>query len=460
MRAIPHADLVVLLALAACSTGTFTITGDGTTKSETTGVGGTDTDADADADSDADTDADTDADSDSDADADTDADVDTTTGDTGPVEPEEPPPDWTVDCNGGADFTMIQDAIDAAVSGQRIGVAPCVYHERIDFLGKILDVYGTDGSAATTIDGDAQGTVVNIENGEADGTRLAGFTITDGEDDDDGAAIELSYSAVELEDLVLTGNDGLAILFAVASMVDADGIVVEGNTVDPEGQAVNSDGGGLTMTGSTIDCDGGSEAIYHHNTLILTDSTVRCRNGSYGVHNYHGESNIRRSSIVGNLVGVYAYDVEDTVDLPDNPNELFELWNSSVSGAIGVDVRYMDVEIGNSVLSGTDAALSVLALQVGSSASGTVFTGAACGISADAPFSTTFSAFWGNTDDGCGLAVNPAVTTDPLFVAYPTDLHLQAGSPLVDAGPPGADHADVDGTRNDIGVYGGPLPKP
>jgi hypothetical protein len=35
------------------------------------------------------------------------------------------------------------------------------------------------------------------------------------------------------------------------------------------------------------------------------------------------------------------------------------------------------------------------------------------------------------------------------------DLHLQGGSPLVDAGVPEAAYDDVDGTRNDIGVYGG-----
>jgi hypothetical protein len=43
---------------------------------------------------------------------------------------------------------------------------------------------------------------------------------------------------------------------------------------------------------------------------------------------------------------------------------------------------------------------------------------------------------------------------DAMFVGN-GDYHLQAFSPLIDAGPP--DILDVDGSRSDIGIYGGPL---
>jgi hypothetical protein len=36
------------------------------------------------------------------------------------------------------------------------------------------------------------------------------------------------------------------------------------------------------------------------------------------------------------------------------------------------------------------------------------------------------------------------------------DWRLSPGSPCIDAGPTSADR-DVDGTRNDLGVYGGPM---
>jgi hypothetical protein len=51
------------------------------------------------------------------------------------------------------------------------------------------------------------------------------------------------------------------------------------------------------------------------------------------------------------------------------------------------------------------------------------------------------------------------LTVEPGFAAYapdghPTDLHLAPGSPLIDAGDPAL--LDPDGSRSDIGAYGGP----
>jgi len=51
------------------------------------------------------------------------------------------------------------------------------------------------------------------------------------------------------------------------------------------------------------------------------------------------------------------------------------------------------------------------------------------------------------------LAVNPLVVDTTNFV-------LQAGSPARDAGNPDPRYNDIDGTRNDIGIYGGPFYDP
>ncbi|MBN2056800.1 hypothetical protein JW905_17865 [bacterium] len=50
---------------------------------------------------------------------------------------------------------------------------------------------------------------------------------------------------------------------------------------------------------------------------------------------------------------------------------------------------------------------------------------------------------------------NDLVDVDPLF-AGSGDYHLQAGSPCIDAGNPAPQYNDADGSRNDIGCYGGP----
>ncbi|MDD3647593.1 MAG: right-handed parallel beta-helix repeat-containing protein [Candidatus Dojkabacteria bacterium] len=50
------------------------------------------------------------------------------------------------------------------------------------------------------------------------------------------------------------------------------------------------------------------------------------------------------------------------------------------------------------------------------------------------------------------------LTVDPMFVDKDGgDYHLQTGSPAINAGHPDAQYNDPDGSRNDIGAYGGPL---
>jgi len=49
------------------------------------------------------------------------------------------------------------------------------------------------------------------------------------------------------------------------------------------------------------------------------------------------------------------------------------------------------------------------------------------------------------------------ISADPLFVdAAAGDYHLAEGSPCIDAGDPAAAYNDLDGTRNDMGAFGGP----
>ena len=85
--------------------------------------------------------------------------------------------------------STIQDAINAAESGNTILVAPGIYQENIDFMGKDVKVHSVEGPSKTIIDGGQAGSVVSIASGETEGAVLDGFTLQNG----NGTFITIPY---------------------------------------------------------------------------------------------------------------------------------------------------------------------------------------------------------------------------------------------------------------------------
>ncbi len=79
--------------------------------------------------------------------------------------------------------------------------------------------------------------------------------------------------------------------------------------------------------------------------------------------------------------------------------------------------------------------------------------------------SIAYNDVWKNAKDYTGMGSlyytpapgEGAISQNPLFIDPENhDYHLQAGSPCIDAGDPDPIYNDPDGTRNDMGAYGGP----
>lgn len=67
-----------------------------------------------------------------------------------------------------------------------------------------------------------------------------------------------------------------------------------------------------------------------------------------------------------------------------------------------------------------------------------------------------------STGDNAGYALQlTEISADPIFVSLAkNNVHYRPSSPCIDAGDPDRAYADADGSRNDIGAYGGPDPLP
>ena len=94
---------------------------------------------------------------------------------------------YTVSLDGTSDFSAIQDGIDASSNGDTILVYPGTYYENINYNGKnitVASLYLTtqiDSFVKTTIiDGNHNGSVVKVINGEDETAMLCGFTIQNG----------------------------------------------------------------------------------------------------------------------------------------------------------------------------------------------------------------------------------------------------------------------------------------
>lgn len=90
-------------------------------------------------------------------------------------------PAWAATHHVPEHYATVQAAIDDAVDGDVVVVAPGIWVENLDFAGKNIVVRSSDGPDVTVLDGSAAAApVVLFQSGEGRGAVLEGFTVTQG----------------------------------------------------------------------------------------------------------------------------------------------------------------------------------------------------------------------------------------------------------------------------------------
>lgn len=263
------------------------------------------------------------------------------------------------DVNVPADYSSIQEAVNASADGSNICVESGTYYENLLFDGVSVTVVSVDGAASTVIDGGSTDSTVSFTNGAA--ATLDGFTIQNGSSDM-GGGIYIDDASPTIQHCKITGNS----YYGIGVWNSGSAATVKNSII------VNNDKRGVYAT--------------NYSSLEMFNVVV-ASNGTSGIGSYaYANVDVVSSIIYANgQYGVYA---ESTATMNLAYNDVY----GNVSGDYS----------GNTSAASTD-------------------------ISSDPDFSET---------------------------AWYT---LDSASVCEDAGDPSSSSDDTNGTRNDMGAYGGPL---
>ena len=209
----------------------------------------------------------------------------------------------------GDPYCSIQTAIDNAVHGDEIVVAPGTYFEAINFLGKAITLRSSGGADVTVIDANRMGSVVVCESGEGPGTVLEGFTITGGEGNDDGGGMRNISSSPTVNNCTFSGNTAPGEGGGMSNSNSSPTVTnctFSGNTVNPGGG-----GGGMSNSNSSpiiINC------TFSGNTSEVSDC---CGRGG-GMINFNSNPTVTNCTFSNNRAdthggGMYNSDSSPTV---------------------------------------------------------------------------------------------------------------------------------------------------
>ena len=201
--------------------------------------------------------------------------------------------------NVPADQPTIQDAVNVAVDGDEIVVAPGTYtgsgNNVVDLLGKEIVVRSSNGPGLTIIDGQGARRGVAFSGGETSSTVLKGFTILNGlapSTNDEGGGIWCAANAAPvISQCTVTENvawfgSGMMIRGA-ASITDCE--ISHNNS--PNNASVNSYGGGIyclgdaSISGCAIFDNGsywGGGVTFLGSNGLLEGCTVSANNSTQG----------------------------------------------------------------------------------------------------------------------------------------------------------------------------------
>jgi hypothetical protein len=362
----------------------------------------------------------------------------------------------------------IQEAIDAAVNGNTIEVAPGTYNEAINFKGKAVRLYSSGGPEVTTIDGTGLNTsVVTCERSEGPDTVLEGFTITGG-NAENGAGMFNNGSSPTVTNCTFSGNTGG--VYGVGggmcnnnSSPTVTNCMFNGNSAHQYGGGMCNNGSNPTVTKCTFTGNdssrGGGMCNYNNSSPTVTNCTFTGNSNCEGpgMCNYSSSPTVTNCLFSGNT-GDYGGGMYNLNSSPTVINCTFSSNSATYNGFNGgygggmFNYEFTSPTVINCTFSGNTADFGGGGI-CNNESNPTLVNCILWGdtpneiLDYDFPTSTTTASFsdvqggWPGTDN---------INDDPCFVDAAVDnFRLASDSPCIDAGDttavPTGVLVDVDG---------------
>ena len=322
-----------------------------------------------------------------------------------------------------ADQPTIQAGIDAASGGDTVQVSAGAYHENIDFHGKAITVTSEKGPGLTVIDGgQPYYSTVNFSSNETTASVLSGFTVQNS----NNQGIYISNSSPTIKWNVISGASQS---YTNGLYVQGGSPVIQSNLIvgnRQSGITVYSDSG-IQITGNLIASNAvGVTLNYSNGTDVIQQNTIT-GNSSTGLaaYSFGNSLNLIQNLVLGNTgAGIYLSGGPGPVTMVNNTvtdnqpgccgGNASEIFIGEVSNQITLQ---------NNLLIATGSGSALWCQQY---LSPPVFMN-------NDVFSAGNTAYGGSCPDLTGTNGNQS--TDPVFVDLLGDnVHLQAGSPMIDAG--------------------------
>jgi putative cofactor-binding repeat protein len=238
---------------------------------------------------------------------------------------------WTVDDDGPADFSSIQQAINAAGNGDTVLVFPGSYHEILSFQQKAITVRAEQGPRVTEVFLEGQNRIVFLD---GDST-LTGFTIHGGRARAGGGILVTQGAQATIQGNVIENNTaekgtGFAGLGGAIEIEQNSEAVITDNVI--RGNRAEGDAEGYYGYGGAIDVEDGSTATVTNNLFV--DNQASSAGGAISLRDAAGSPSpvvIANNTLVGNRAG------------REGPNPF------SVGGGLSVDVDSLAVIRNNAV---------------------------------------------------------------------------------------------------------------